>query len=147
MQLHDSGPRSAYIWRHQFARLSYREAFDTRVQSSYTRTRNQLGGDSCVARHNSIQKVDMNNGHHNESELASLIVESLNLQETSPETIDPEARLFGEGLGLDSLDMLELSMAVEQKYGVKLRSDDPENKSIFGSLRSLSQHIQLHRTA
>lgn len=82
-----------------------------------------------------------------EMELANLIVESLNLDGVSASQIDPEARLFGEGLGLDSLDMLELSMAVEQKYGVKLRSDDPDNAKIFASLRSLWQHIQSGRTA
>lgn len=82
-----------------------------------------------------------------ELELANLIVESLNLDGVSASQIDPEARLFGEGLGLDSLDMLELSMAVEQKYGVKLRSDDPDNERVFASLRSLSQHIQSRRVA
>ena len=87
----------------------------------------------------------MNGGLINEQELAHLIVESLNLDGVLPADIDPDARLFGEGLGLDSLDMLELSMAVEQKYGVKLRSDDPDNAKTFASLRSLSQHIQLHR--
>ena len=89
----------------------------------------------------------MNGGLNNEQELAHLIVGSLNLEGVSAEDIDPEARLFGEGLGLDSLDMLELSMAVEQKYGVKLRSDDPDNAKIFASLRSLSKHIQLCRAA
>lgn len=91
----------------------------------------------------------MSGGQNGEQELALLIVESLNLEGTSPGDIDPEARLFGEGrgLGLDSLDMLELSMAVEQKYGVKLRSDDPDNAKIFASLRSLSQHIQSRRAA
>lgn len=89
----------------------------------------------------------MNSGHGNEQELAQLIVTSLNLDEVSPADIVPEARLFGEGLGLDSLDMLELSMAVEQKYGVKLRSDDPDNPKIFASLRNLSQHIQSHLAA
>ena len=87
----------------------------------------------------------MNGGLINEQELAHLIVESLNLDGVLPADIDPDARLFGEGLGLDSLDMLELSMAVEQKYGVKLRSDDPDNAKTFASLRSLSQHIQSHR--
>ena len=87
----------------------------------------------------------MNGGLSSEQELARLIVGSLNLEGVSPCDIEPDARLFGEGLGLDSLDMLELSMAVEQKYGVKLRSDDPDNEKIFGSLRSLSQHIQSHR--
>ena len=80
-----------------------------------------------------------------EQDLARLIVESLNLEGVAPGDIEPEAPLFGEGLGLDSLDMLELSMAIEQKYGVKLRSDDPENDKIFASLRSLSTHINLHR--
>jgi acyl carrier protein len=80
-----------------------------------------------------------------EQELARLIVESLNLEGVAPEDIEPEAALFGEGLGLDSLDMLELSMAVEKKYGVRLRSDDPENETIFASLRSLRAHIDLHR--
>lgn len=87
----------------------------------------------------------MDRGLNNEQELAQLIVESLNLDGVSPGEINPEARLFGEGLGLDSLDMLELSMSVEQKYGVKLRSDDPDNAKIFASLRNLSQHIQSHR--
>ena len=84
---------------------------------------------------------------NNEQELAQLIVASLNLEGVSPDEIEPDARLFGEGLGLDSLDMLELSMAVEQRYGLKLRSDDPENAKIFASLRSLSQHIQSRRAA
>ena len=79
-----------------------------------------------------------------ELELARLIVEALNLEGVTPEQIEPEARLFGDGLGLDSLDMLEISMAVEQRYGVKLRSDDPDNEAIFASLRSLCRHIQLH---
>ena len=89
----------------------------------------------------------MDRALNNEQELAQLIVESLNLEGVSPGDIDPDARLFGEGLGLDSLDMLELSMAVAQRYNVKLRSDDPANAKIFASLRSLSQHIQSHRAA
>lgn len=86
----------------------------------------------------------MNAASNGELELARLIVEALNLESVTPEQIEPEARLFGEGLGLDSLDMLEISMAVEQRYGVKLRSDDPDNEEIFASLRSLCRHIQLH---
>ena len=80
-----------------------------------------------------------------EPELARLIVESLHLESVQPEDIEPEAPLFGAGLGLDSLDMLELSMAIEQKYAVKLRSDDPDNDKIFASLRSLARHIQQQR--
>ena len=89
----------------------------------------------------------MNGAPRSEQELARLIVESLNLEGVAAEEIEPDAPLFGAGLGLDSLDMLELSMAVEQKYGVKLRSDDPDNAKIFASLRSLSGHIQQHGAA
>jgi acyl carrier protein len=70
-----------------------------------------------------------------------LAVACLNLEDVDPEQIDPDAPLFGEGLGLDSLDMLELSLAIQQRYGVKLRSDDPHNVAIFSSLRSLANHV------
>jgi acyl carrier protein len=76
--------------------------------------------------------------------LARLIVESLNLQ-VSPAEIDPDAPLFGEGLGLDSIDMLEIALAVSQTYGVKLRSDEKDNPRIFRSLASLNRHIQQNR--
>ena len=89
----------------------------------------------------------MNSAQDGERELARLIVESLKLEGVAPEQIEAEAPLFGEGLGLDSLDMLELSMAVEQKYGVTLRSDDPDNERIFASLRSLCEHIHSHRAS
>lgn len=79
-----------------------------------------------------------------ELELARLIVSALNL-EIRPEDIDPEAPLYGEGLGLDSIDILELALAVSRAYGVKLRSDDENNRKIFSSLRSLNRHIQLQR--
>ena len=82
-----------------------------------------------------------------ERELAELLVESLNLDGIEPAAIDPEARLFGEGLGLDSIDALELALAVSKKYGFQLRSDSDENRRIFGSLRALSAHIQQHKTA
>jgi acyl carrier protein len=80
-----------------------------------------------------------------ESELAALIVQALNL-EIRPDEIDPEAPLFGEGLGLDSIDMLEIALAVSKKYGFKLRSDDADNERIFASLRALTAHIEKHRT-
>jgi acyl carrier protein len=76
--------------------------------------------------------------------LAQLIVETLNL-DVAAATIDPQAPLFGEGLGLDSIDMLEIALAVSQTYGVKLRADDSNNNQIFRSLASLSQYIQQHR--
>ncbi|GMR17983.1 MAG: xanthomonadin biosynthesis acyl carrier protein XanC [Gammaproteobacteria bacterium] len=79
-----------------------------------------------------------------EGDVAKLIVEILNLDE-APEEINPTEPLFGEGLGLDSIDALELAVAVSQNYGFKLRSDDPDNKDIFSSLRSLSAHIEANR--
>ena len=80
-----------------------------------------------------------------ESELAALIVQALNL-EIRPEEIDPEAPLFGDGLGLDSIDLLEIALAVSRSYGFKLRSDDADNERIFASLRALTAHIEKHRT-
>ena len=80
-----------------------------------------------------------------EREVAELIVEATNL-DTPVETIDPEARLFGEGLGLDSIDLLEVALAVSRRYGFQLRSDDANNGRIFSSLRALSVHIAQHRT-
>ena len=82
-----------------------------------------------------------------EKELAELLVESLNIDWVKSEEIDPEAALFGSDLGLDSIDALELALAVSKRYGFQLRSDNPDNKKIFGSLRALSAHIQEHRSA
>lgn len=81
-----------------------------------------------------------------ELEVAGLIVQALELEEVLPEDIDPDAPLFGEGLGLDSLDALEMALAVSKKYGFQLRSDDANNTQIFASLRSLSAHIAQNRT-
>ena len=80
-----------------------------------------------------------------EKELAQLIVTSLNL-EVSAEKINPDDALYSEGLGLDSIDILELSLAISKTYGLQLKSDDADNSKIFSSLRSLNQHIQKHRT-
>jgi acyl carrier protein len=74
-------------------------------------------------------------------ELASMVVESLGLEEVNAQQIDLDEPMFGEGLGLDSLDMLELSLAIQQRYGVKLKADDPRNEVIFSSLRSLATHV------
>jgi len=79
-----------------------------------------------------------------ETALARLIVTTLNLDVTAEE-IDPNAALYGEGLGLDSIDMLEISLVVSQQYGVKLRADDENNFAIFTSLRSLTAFIQAQR--
>jgi acyl carrier protein len=80
-----------------------------------------------------------------ERELARLFVEALNL-ETTAEAIDAEAPLFGDGLGLDSIDILEVALEVSHRYGFQLRSDDENNHRIFQSLRSLAEHVAAHRT-
>ena len=78
-------------------------------------------------------------------EVAGLLVEGLNL-EVTPESIDPAAPLYGDGLGLDSIDILEIALVVSQRYGFQLRSDDADNIRIFASLASLAEHIAAHRT-
>jgi acyl carrier protein len=80
-----------------------------------------------------------------ELELAQMIITTLDL-DLRAEDIAPEAPLFGDGLGLDSIDVLEVALAVSRRYGVKLRSDDEASERIFRCLRSLNQHIQEHRT-
>ena len=77
-------------------------------------------------------------------EVAALLVEALNL-DIAPESIDPEAPLYGEGLGLDSIDLLEVALVVSQRYGFQLRSDDDENVRIFKSLASLTDHVAANR--
>jgi len=80
-----------------------------------------------------------------EREIASLFVQALNL-EIAVEDIDPDAPLYGEGLGLDSIDILEVALIVSKKYGVQLRADSQENHKIFRSLRHLAEHIAVQRT-
>ncbi|MFN9744529.1 MAG: phosphopantetheine-binding protein [Betaproteobacteria bacterium] len=80
-----------------------------------------------------------------ERELAKLFVDALNL-ETPADQIDPEASLFGDGLGLDSIDILEVALEVSRRYGFQLRSDDENNQQIFRSLRTLAAHVAQHRT-
>jgi len=81
-----------------------------------------------------------------ERELAELIVSALNLENPAAD-IDPDAPLYGEGLGLDSIDILEIALAVSKRYGVQIRSDDNDNVRIFSSLRSLNEHVQQQRVA
>ena len=80
-----------------------------------------------------------------EHELAQLIVTSLNLEITADQ-VDPDAPMYGEGLGLDSIDILELSLAISKTYGLQLKSDEAEENQVFKSLRTLNQYIQQHRT-
>jgi len=77
-------------------------------------------------------------------EVAELIVSSLNL-EVQAQDIDPDATLFGDGLGLDSIDILEIAMVISKRYGFQLRSDNEDNVHIFSSLRHLTEHIAAQR--
>ncbi|MCL7751217.1 phosphopantetheine-binding protein [Guyparkeria hydrothermalis] len=78
-------------------------------------------------------------------EVAAELVEALNLDET-PEEIDPDEPLFGDGLGLDSIDVLEIALVVSRRYGLNLRSDDERNEQIFASLRNLCRFIAENRS-
>ena len=78
-------------------------------------------------------------------EVAGLVVAALNL-DVAPADIDADAPLYGEALGLDSIDILEIALVVSKQYGVQLRADSEENERIFGSLRRLADYITAHRT-
>lgn len=80
-----------------------------------------------------------------ERELAELIVAALNLEIAAGE-IDPTAPLYREGLGLDSIDILEIALTISKRYGLQLRTDDGDNARIFSSLRNLNEHVQQQRT-
>lgn len=73
------------------------------------------------------------------------IIEALNLEDVHPEDIDDNAPLFGDGLGLDSIDALELIVLMEKNYGIKLK-DPKEGKSVFQSIAVMAQYIEQHRT-
>jgi acyl carrier protein len=81
--------------------------------------------------------------------MAQRLVEALGLDHIEPEAIAPDAPLFGssdEGIGLDSIDALEIALMIQQRYGIELRSDDAATKSAFASLRSLTGHVLQRRT-
>jgi acyl carrier protein len=78
-------------------------------------------------------------------EVTALIVEALNLT-TPAAQIDADAPLYGEGLGLDSIDILEIGLVVSRHYGIQLRADGEENRQVFRSLRHLVGHIAANRT-
>jgi acyl carrier protein len=79
-----------------------------------------------------------------EAEISGLMVEALNL-ELQPGEIEPESPLYGDGLGLDSIDMLEISLAISKRYGVQLRADDADNERIFATLRTLARYVEERR--
>jgi acyl carrier protein len=76
-----------------------------------------------------------------QAELKKLIVETLALEDTTPDEIETDAPLFGEGLGLDSIDALEIAMVLEERYGVTLDDDPESNQRIFDSIRNLSAFV------
>ncbi len=80
-----------------------------------------------------------------EEEIKELIVEALVLEDIAPEEIDSDEPIFGEGLGLDSVDALELAMALEERYGVKFEAEDERNRVIFASVANLAKHVAGHR--
>ncbi len=74
------------------------------------------------------------------------IIQQLNLEDLKPEDIDPDAALFGEGLGLDSIDALELIVLLEKNYGIKIE-DPKDGKRIFASIRTMAKYIQDNQKA
>jgi acyl carrier protein len=78
-------------------------------------------------------------------DLVQLIIEALNL-ELQPQDVDPDGPLYGEGMGLDSIDMLEISLVISKRYGFQMRSDNENNQKIFASPRAQAAHIAQHRT-
>jgi acyl carrier protein len=76
-----------------------------------------------------------------ETDLKNLIVDVLMLEDVTPADIDSDASIFGDGLGLDSIDALELALAISKKYGVKIKADDERNRDIFRSVRMLAAFI------
>ena len=80
-----------------------------------------------------------------ERELKELIIESLMLQDMTPEEIDSNAPLLVDGLGLDSIDVLELAMAIHKRYGIKTKADDAQNREIFATVNSLARYVAEHR--
>ena len=80
-----------------------------------------------------------------ENELKELIISSLNLEDVTPEDIDPQSPLFNDGLGLDSIDALELGLALKKKYGITLSAENEDNKKYFASLAALAEFVQANR--
>ena len=81
-----------------------------------------------------------------EQDIKELIVEALMLEDVKPDEIDSEAPLFGDGLGLDSIDALELAIALDRKFKVKINADDPNTRETFRSVKTLAAYVEKHRT-
>ena len=80
-----------------------------------------------------------------EQELAAQIVKELNLEDVSLDEVSADTPLYGEGFGLDSIDILEIALLISKKYGFELRSDNPENEQIFATLGTLAAYVAAHR--
>jgi acyl carrier protein len=80
-----------------------------------------------------------------ERDVASMIVTALNL-EVSPDEIKPEDPLYGDGLGLDSIDILEIALVLSKSFGIQMKADNEDNFKVFSSLRGLTAYIAEHRT-
>ncbi|MBC6906692.1 acyl carrier protein [Saccharophagus sp. K07] len=77
--------------------------------------------------------------------IAQLLVDALNLEGVNASEIDPNAPLFGEGLGLDSIDALEIALAISQKFGVQMQADDEQTRKAFSTLASLTEFVEAHK--
>ena len=81
-----------------------------------------------------------------EQEVAALIIDAVNLEDVAVSDVEPDAALFRDGLGLDSIDALEISLAISQRYGFQIKADDENNQQVFASLRALARHIETNRS-
>ena len=80
-----------------------------------------------------------------EAEMAELLVEVLNLEEIEASEIDPDEALFGEGLGLDSIDALEIALAISQKYSVEMKAEEESTREAFATLKSLCTFVEANK--
>jgi len=80
-----------------------------------------------------------------EREMAQLIVDALNFEDMAAGDIVPDEQLFGEGLGLDSIDALEIALAISQKYSVQMRAEDDNTREAFTSLKTLCEFVESHK--
>lgn len=87
----------------------------------------------------------MSNQTPEEAALAELLVEVLNLEDIEPQEINPEEMLFGDGLGLDSIDALEIALAISQEHGVEMKAEDESTKEAFATLRSLNAFVEANK--
>jgi acyl carrier protein len=99
--------------------------------------------ESCLGKHSHSKMAQVS---PLELEVAHVIVGALNLEDVRAEDIDPDEPLFGDGLGLDSIDALEIALAISVRFGIQIQSDEGDRERIFASLRALSRHIEANRT-